>query len=126
VIRRLVIPALLLLEGVSTGLWIARLVPMLGAYGTATTLLILVRGVVAATQCMAGWLMFDDRPPATPMAIWSLLASAVLITLELGARLAPSDNDPTFRWYVVGAYWVYALGLVWYLARPLRNGAMGQ
>jgi hypothetical protein len=46
-----------------------------------------------------------------------LLVSAVLLTIETGWRLTPTDLDPTWRWPLVAAYWVYALGAVYALRR---------
>jgi hypothetical protein len=115
--RRFVIPTLLLLEGARTALWIARLAPMLGAYSVTTTVVILLRGLTGALQIIAGWLGFEARLPARPLTMIGLLASAILTTLELGARLAPSDADPTFRWYFVAGYWVYALATIAYLSK---------
>jgi hypothetical protein len=46
----------------------------------------------------------DAGPTLTRRA---LLASACLVVVEVGLRLAPTNLDPTFKWWVVSAYWAY-------------------
>ena len=51
------------------------------------------------------------------LAAWSLIASAALLTIELGARLSPSSLFPSYRWPVIGAYWAYAIAAWWWIRR---------
>jgi hypothetical protein len=53
------------------------------------------------------WLI-EQRPIAVGVARVTLVGSAVLTTLELGWRLAPSNLDPAWRWPVVVGSWIYA------------------
>jgi hypothetical protein len=54
---------------------------------------------------------------------WSLLASALVLTLELGAGLSPTSVFPAFRWPMVAAYWAYAT--VFVLALPFITRSPG-
>jgi hypothetical protein len=115
---------LLIAEGLLGALWLANLVPVIAAHGPVTIALIVARGLVAAAQLMSGWLLIRRRPPGAPIARGALLASAALVILEIGLRLAPSNLDPTFRWPVVAAYGAYAMALRWSL-RPEGPGLPG-
>ena len=106
---------LLIAEGLLDVLWLANIVPVIAAHGPLTIVLLIARGLVAAALLMSGWLILEGRPPAAAIARGALLASALLITLEIGLRLAPSNLDPTFIWPLVVIYWLYAIGLRWYL-----------
>jgi hypothetical protein len=111
------IALLLVVEGLSTGLWIARLVPRLSAFDALVVALMVARGLVGAMQLTGGVFLMGRRPAAVPLSQWALIASAALTTLEIGARMAPANVVPGFRWPLVGAYWVYAIGAVLYLRR---------
>jgi len=50
----------------------------------------------------------DERSGAR-LASWVFVASAGLLSLELGARLRPTSVFPAHRWVVVAAYVAYAL-----------------
>jgi hypothetical protein len=99
---------LLLAEAVRTAFWIAELLPSLGWRGHWILLLVLARAGVGALQIASTVLLFDASARGVRLAQIALISSAVLLTLEIGLRLAPSDVDPSFRWWIVGAYWVYA------------------
>ena len=106
---------LLIVEGVSTGLWIAKLVPRLSTYDTLAIALMVVRGLVGAMQLAGGVFLMGRRPAAVTLSQWALIASATLTTFEIGERIAPTSLVPGLRWPLVGAYWVYALGAGIYL-----------
>ena len=108
---------LLIAEGLLEALWLANVVPVIAAHGPLTVVLLIARGLVAAALLMSGWQILGSRLPAAAIARGALIASAVLITLEIGMRLSPSNLDPTFRWPVVVAYWGYAI----VLRRVLRS-----
>jgi hypothetical protein len=108
---------LLILEAIVTEIWIAGLLPSLAAYDAVVLVLVVARAIIAAALFMGGWLLLNQRPAAAPIAGPALLVSAGLMTVEIGFRMAPSNLDPTFRWPVVGLYWVYALVASWYLRR---------
>jgi hypothetical protein len=58
-------------------------------------------------------MVIGRRPPGRSLARWVLVLSALLYTVGLGFGLAPSSIFPAYRWWAVGAYWIYALsGLV--------------
>jgi hypothetical protein len=114
IVRRL-LSFLLIAEGVTTLFWLVQLLSSLMWRDRASIAIVLARGVVGAMQLTSGWWLAMQRLAAPALARVSLLLSAGLITLEIGARLSPSDLDPTFRWPLVGAYWVYALVAAWWL-----------
>lgn len=111
-----VLSFLLVAEGVTTLFWLVQFVPSLGWRDRASVATILARGLVGAMQLTSGWWLATRRQSAPALARLSLLLSAGLLTLEIGARLSPTNLDPTFRWPVVLAYWIYALGAAWLLS----------
>lgn len=108
---------LLIIDALLTGVWLANLLPVLGAYDLVVIGLLIARGLTAAALFMGGWLLLGNRPAATAIARGALLVSAALITIEIGFRLSPSNLDPTFTWPFVVLYWLYALVVRWYLGR---------
>ncbi len=117
---------LLVAEGVSTVVWLTQLLPTLSWRTGSSVALVVVRAIAGAMQVTSGWWLSTHRPAAVALARAALMLSAVLTTLELGARLAPSNLDPTFRWPLVAAYWMYALAAAWFLSRqPGRAGPPG-
>ena len=77
--------------------------------GATVLVLIGVRAAVGAVEVVAAWLLLRGSMSSRPLAIAALAASAVLVPLETGWRLVPTNLDPTYRWWLVGAYWAYAL-----------------
>jgi hypothetical protein len=118
-ILRVVIAILLIGEGLLTGTWIAGRLPALAAYPLVVIGLVLVRGLVGAWQFAGGYLLLLRRghPAGAVLAAWSLIASAALLTIELGAQLSPSSLFPSYRWPVLGAYWAYAIAAWWWIRR---------
>ena len=112
---------LLTAEGVWTLVWLTQLLSSLGWRDKSSVAVILARGIVGAMQLMTGWGLASRRPPALPLARWVLLVSAVLLTVETGWQLTPTDIDPTFRWPLVLAYWVYAGVAMLFLRRALLS-----
>lgn len=111
----ILIALLLIVEGLSTGLWIARVVPMLSVLGALVIGLMLARGLIGAMQLAGGVFLLGRRPAAVTLSQWALIGSATLTTFEIGERLVPTNLVPSLRWPLVGAYWVYALGASVYL-----------
>jgi hypothetical protein len=110
---------LLVVEGLSTGLWIARIVPMLSYLNALIIALAILRGLTGAMQTVGGFSLLAGRRHTIGLCQVSLIASAMLTTLEIGARIAPSNLDPTWRWPLTGAYWVYAIGASAWLGREV-------
>src|SRR6476660_2671179 len=100
-----VVALLLIAEGVWTLMWLTQLLSSLGWRDKSSVALILAR----------------RRSSALPLARWVLLVSAVLFTLEIGWRLTPTDLDPTYRWPLVLAYWVYAVVAFLFVRRALLS-----
>ena len=115
-----VLAACLVIEGVLTVAWFTGLLSTLYVYDARTLALIAARGFVGSLQVTSAWLLIGDRLPARTFAIWALALSAILRVAELGARLSPSNLDPTFRWPVVILYTVYAMVMIWLLTRGRR------
>lgn len=116
----LVFSVLLLLEGLSTALRTTTRLTVLLVYPPLTIAFIAARFLVAVQQFSAGWMVMSGRPPGPPIARWALLESAVLLTLELGFRFAPTNLFPAYRWWAVGGYWAYALVGI-FVFRPDRR-----
>lgn len=116
-----VLALLLIAEGVWTLVWLTQLLSSLGWRDKSSVALILARGVVGAMQLTTGWGLASRRPAALALARWVLLVSAVLFTFEMGWQLTPTDIDPTFRWPLVLAYWVYAVVAMLFVRRALLS-----
>jgi hypothetical protein len=99
---------LLIAEGVYTLFWLVQLLPSLGWRNGASVALIAARAIAGAIQLSTGWGLSSRRPSALSIAPWIFASSAALLTIELGGQLTPTNLDPTFRWPVVVAYWIYA------------------
>jgi len=112
-----ILSLLLIAEGVWTLVWLTQLLSSLGWRDKSSVAVILMRGIVGAMQLSTGWGLASRRPSAVSLARWVLLCSAGLLTIEIGGRLTPTDLDPTYRWPVVIAYWLYASAVVWLLRR---------
>jgi hypothetical protein len=104
----MVLAALLLGEACWTALWIARLLPTLAAREWPTLAVLALRSGVGLLQSAAGFGMVQRLAWASRVARLSFLVSAVVLTLELGARVTPTNVFPSHRWPLVAAYWIYA------------------
>jgi len=91
-----------------TSVWIARHLSGLMARDAVTIAVVAARGLVGALALVSGMWLIERRPIAIVSARVTLVASAVLTTLELGWRLAPSNLDPAWRWPVGAGSWIYA------------------
>ena len=108
---------LLVVEGLSTGVTAVQRTPWIGIYSVAMTGVFALRVLVGVLQFTAGFLIFRRRAPGGALGQFALLASALLVTLEFGANLAPHNLFPTYIWPVVAGYWVYAFAGVWAMGR---------
>jgi hypothetical protein len=87
---------------------LARFVGVAAGYDASVWLLAAVRGLVTALQGAAAWALAGRRPPAAVLTRVAVVASASLLTIEVGARLAPSSLPPGTQLPVVVTYWLYA------------------
>ena len=115
---RPILAGLLILEAIQSALWIARLLPSLGVRDRTTVVLVGLRAVVSAVELVAGLQLRLNRMTGRPLARAALLASTALMTIEIGWRQVPTNLDPTYRWWIVGAYVVYAAAAYWWLRMP--------
>jgi hypothetical protein len=106
---RLILGLALVAESALTALWITGLLPTLAVYDGLTLTLMALRVLVALLEFAAGAMLLRRQEPARLFARVALLASAPLLTAELGFRLTPSNLFPDYRWPVVGAYWAYVV-----------------
>jgi hypothetical protein len=111
---------LLIVEAFGTAHAVTQILPNVGVYRWWTLLLIGARILVAGVQFVAAMKLWRDDAFGLPIARAAVLASAILLTFEIGWRLSPTNSDPTFRWWFVGGYWAYAALVVAFLARPKR------
>src|SRR5262245_17673538 len=117
------IALLLIIEGLSTGLWIAKVVPILDSFGLTAIVLVVLRALIGAMQLMGGVFILGGRRTAVGLSQTALFVSASLTTLEIGARLTPNNLIPSLRWPLVAGYWVYAAGAAAYLQHEKRMQA---
>ena len=115
---------LLIAESLLTVIWCARLVPELVVYPWTVAVLAGVRALVAALQFAAGMMVLRDHPAGRGFARVAFAASAVLLAVELGGNLTPSNVFPSYRWPLVAGYGVYALCAIWLAGRtgPSHSG----
>lgn len=117
-----VVALALVAEGLLTALWVAGRLPTLVIYSPLTILIIGVRAIVGALQFASGWMLIRRVPPAAIFAKAALIASATLLTIELGAEITPTNLFPSYRWPVIGVYWVYVGVASWVLRRSIGRG----
>jgi len=91
--------------------------PSIGYRGPLDWLLLMARAVITALELIAAASLSSAGEARLRLAGRVLLGSAGLLTLEVGFRLAPSNLDPTFRWWIVGGYWAYVLAAQWVVRR---------
>jgi hypothetical protein len=118
---RFLIAALLALEGFSTGVATVSRVQTLAVYPAPTVALILARAAVGIVQFGCAWMLVSNHEAGRAFARAVFLASACLVTLELGFDLAPSSLFPAYHRAAVAAYWVYTAVAVMSL-RPRPHG----
>ena len=106
---RTVVALLLVLEVLNSTLYALRIVSVAAVYSILVLGMVGVRIAVTALQATAAWQLFTRAPSGVALARLGLAASAVLIVLELGFRLAPSNVLPGWRYPTVAAYCLYAL-----------------
>jgi hypothetical protein len=108
---------ILIVEAAIAALSVLRSLPALPGYDAVAVALILAGGAVGALQAASGVLLIDKRDPGPVLGQAALLLSAILTTLVVGFRLAPSDIYYWIRWEFVAGYWAYALIGIWILRR---------
>jgi hypothetical protein len=86
--------------------------PVAVSYDATVWVMTFLRALVTLGQGMTVMMLSRRAAPASPFGRTVVLASAVLLTLEVGARLAPSNLAPGTREPVLAAYWVYAVLVV--------------
>jgi hypothetical protein len=106
---RTVFATALTLEGLSSALRFLTRLSVVGVYPPVTLAFIAARFLVAIQQFAAGWMVLGRRAPGPAFARWAFVQSAVLYTFSLGFGLGPTSLFPSYRWWAVGAYWIYAL-----------------
>jgi hypothetical protein len=106
---RVLIAVLLVAEGLSTGVSGVTRIQSIAIYPAVTVALIVVRMFVGVLQFAAGWMLLGRSEPGRLFARVALVASACLLTLELGFDLAPTNVFHTYHWPIVAAYWAYVV-----------------
>jgi hypothetical protein len=114
---RFLIAALLALEGLSTGVATVSRAQTLPVYPALTVAIILARAGVGVAQFGSAWMLASNHEAGRAFARAVLLASACLVTLELGFDLTPSSLFPAYHRAVVAGYWIYAAIAVMLLRR---------
>jgi hypothetical protein len=117
VLFRRLLGFILIAEAALAGLSVLRSLPALPGYDAVAVALILAAGAVGALQAAGGMLLVEKRAPGPILGQAALILSAILTTLVVGLRLAPSDIYYWIRWEYVVGYWTYALVGIWILRR---------
>jgi hypothetical protein len=105
----------ILIEATFSSLGIAKLLPAIVFLGPLAWVLAAARLVLTVLEFTAVTFLLHHRDAGPMLARRVLLASACLVVVEVGLRLAPTNLDPTFKWWVVSAYWVYVVAIRWML-----------
>jgi hypothetical protein len=119
-LARALISGLMILEAVQSALWIQHLLPSLAVRDRTTIALVCLRAVVSSLQIAGGVFLRTRRMTGPAIAQAALIGSALLIVLEVGLRLTPTDRDPTYRWWMVAAYWIYAVAALGWIRTRAR------
>ncbi|MEO8070285.1 MAG: hypothetical protein ABI652_02710 [Acidobacteriota bacterium] len=114
---RWLLGVLLAIDGLLTELWVAGHVSTIAAYSPAPLLLMAASAIVGAAQFAGARMVIARRPAGPVLAQYALAGSALLMVLELGLGLAPSNLFPSLKWPVVCVYLVYATLAIWGLRR---------
>ena len=107
--------AILIVEALIAIFSTLRSLPDLPGYDPIAIVLVLAAAAVGALQLTSGSMLFNRRPPGPALGQAALLLSAILTTLVVGFRLAPSDVFYWIRWEFVSGYWAYTLLGIWIL-----------
>jgi hypothetical protein len=99
---------------------LAGFLPVAASYDATVWAMTFLRALITLGQGMTSMLLSRRSDLARPLGRAVVLASAVLLTLEIGARLAPSSLAPGTREPILAAYWLYAVAVV-IGARRLRT-----
>jgi len=121
---RTALGALLIVEAAIAALSTLQSLPALPGYDPVAVALILARAAVGALQLSSGYLLVEKRLAGPALGQAALLASAIVTTLTVGYRLAPSDVYYWIRWQFVAGYWVYAVGGIWFLRGEKTSGVI--
>jgi len=116
---------LLIVEAFGTAHALAQILPNFATYRGWTLPLLAARVIVAAVQFAAAMKLWREDATGLAFARAAVLASAILLTFEIGWRMSPTNSDPTFRWWFVGGYWVYA-GVVTAIVARAKAGHDGR
>ena len=122
--RRL-LGTLLIVEAALAGLSTLQSLHALAGYDAMAVALILARAATGALQLMSGFLLVEGRPSGAALGQAALLCSAIVTTLTVGFRLAPSDVYYWIRWEFVAGYWIYAVAAIWVLRRKASGFTVG-
>ena len=118
---RRVIGAILIVEAAVAGLATLQAIPALAGYDAIAVVLILARAVIGALQLISGVQLLERRESGPTLATTALALSAIVTTMVVGFRWAPSDIYYWYRWQFVAGYWIYAAAAIWYLRRQMRR-----
>ena len=91
---------------------LARFLSVAATYDATVWTMTFLRALVTLGQGITVMLLSRRAEPARPVGRAVVLGSAVLLTLEIGARLAPSSLPPGTRAPILAAYWLYTAAVV--------------
>jgi hypothetical protein len=111
-VLRSLVAFLLVLEVLNSTLYALRIVSVAPVYGVVVLAMVGLRIAVTALQATAGWQLLTRAPSGLALARLGFAVSAVVIVLELGFRLAPSNVLPGWRYPTVAAYCTYAVVVI--------------
>ena len=104
-----IVAAGLFTEVVGSINWIGRILSVAAVYDAPVFVIVALRGIVTALQAAAAVQLWQQTAAGRRLAWPAFVASAVLLSAELGFGLAPSSVPPGLEWPLTAAYACYAV-----------------
>lgn len=96
-ISRRVIGVWLMVDAVTTGLWISAIADSLATRDTLSVVAIVARLVTAALSATGGWLITQQRPQGPVLGTVALVLIAVFSLVTAWNGVLPTNLDPAWR-----------------------------
>ena len=96
-ISRRVIGVWLMVDAVTTGLWISGIADSLATRDTLSVIALVARLMTAALSATGGWLITQQRPQGPVLGTVALVLIAVFSLLTAWSGVLPTNLDPAWR-----------------------------
>ncbi len=96
-ISRRVIGVWLMVDAVTTGLWISAIADSLATRDTLSVIALVARLMTAALSATGGWLITQQRPQGPVLGTVALVLIAVFSLVTAWSGVLPTNLDPAWR-----------------------------